>query len=177
MTSPAYSCRGQHEGNHRDVIVLPKRLCGPGDLFGWLAAEYLRTFEAEEFTFLVAGFDHAVGQKSQAVTRRDAHRCLGILGFRDTQWQPGNAFDFTSTYVRCQVAGVGEGKNAGAGELDAQARDEPIIAPPKEFTIQPGQQFRWTKAFTSERTQRTDCQGAGHGGLETLAADVANHHH
>src|SRR3954452_3728907 len=119
MTSPAYSCRGQHEGKHRDVIVLPKRLCGPGDLFGWLAAEYLRTFEAEEFTFLVAGFDHTVRKKSQAVTGRDAHSCLGILGFRDTQRQPRNAFDLAAIYVRRQMAGVGEGKNAGPGELHA----------------------------------------------------------
>ena len=117
--------RGETDGEHRDIVFLAEGFRHGSDLCGGTAAEVTSTFEAEELAARVAGFEDAIGEKSEIVLGIKAEDGLGVLRRAvDAEREAGFNGNLDAIDIRRQMASIGEHDFPVRGYARTQASDE-----------------------------------------------------
>ena len=119
-------------------------------------------------------FDDAIGEQSEAIPGGEANGVLGVIGFEKTKGQAGGAIDFLAVAIRGEMARVGEGEDAGGGEMGAEAGDEAAVAAVDEHAVETGEELGGAEDFAGQGPDGADGQGALHGGFEAFSTDIAD---
>ena len=120
-----------------DVVFLAELLRGPGNGIGRLVADALHAREAVEFAAAVAGLQHAVRDKRQAIVLAEAEGQFGIVGLMgDPERKAGIDLEFFAVEVGRQMTGVGDGglRDVFANRVDGFAVVEDDLPAALEVT-------------------------------------------
>ena len=130
---------GALDGDHGDVVGLSELLRGANDVCGGLRGQAAGALEAEEFAFLVLGFDYTVGVEGQAaaVGQMEAG-CFVIADGNHAKGKRAGEFDLLAVEVGGEVAGIGDGDPAIGGDMGHEGGGESAVAAANEAVVEVG---------------------------------------
>ena len=174
-----FSSRQPRQRQHGDVVVLAELHSGLGGLGGaWVGREEgFQAVKAVELSGRIARFEQAIGIKGHPVPDLDVEDCFLVAGCgREAERKGAGQAEFVAIEEERRMAGAGNRATAIEAKAQGDAGGEAALHAAVEAAVKLRKQLGRPGIVVRQHTDSAHDERYGHGGFESLAADVAQNH-
>jgi hypothetical protein len=125
------------DGDYGDVVGLSELLGCVCNLGRGLCGQGFGTFEAEEFAFLVLGFDYTVGVEGESAAKGQVEAGRFVIGDgHNAEGERAGEFHFSAVEVGGEVSGICDGDPAIGGDVGCEGGGKSAMAAADEAVVQ-----------------------------------------